>query len=472
MNEEFELLESQQQPLFDIKAFLFRALSYWYLMVLCIGIGWVISYQLNIRKQYSYRLSNKISIEDDKNPLFTSNTSLTFNWGGVTGKVQTMIVSLKSRSHNEKVVENLKFYLRYLKEGRFRMADIYLSAPFRMEPTYDFAQLSGKIIKIHFLSENEYRIEIEFPSSIVSTQNYKTKKKGKVDVTPGIFTKTYKVGEKIELPFLSGTIEIPENRKVKNGDVYFIQFLNFDGVVDSYKNKIQVKNIKGSPILDLSLTDVNKGKIVDFLNETVKVLSEDQLDRKNQFATNTINFIDEQLSKVKDQLQTNADELNSYRKKNKIFNLNEESINLSTKLSDFDLEKDEINRKISYYSNLKKYLENSKSFTDIPAPAIAGIDDGNILSNVSKINDLSVQKSKLEYSVRSDASIFNDLERQIDGLKAVLIENISASTSVLKSELENVNTKLSKAESQFSRLPEDQQRLLSIERQYNLSEQT
>ena len=124
MNEEFELLETQQQPLFDIKAFLFRALSYWKLMVLCIGVGWVISYQLNIRKQNSYRLNTQISIEDDKNPLFTSNTSLTFNWGGVTGKVQTMIVSLKSRSHNEKVIENLKFYLRYLKEGRFRMEDI------------------------------------------------------------------------------------------------------------------------------------------------------------------------------------------------------------------------------------------------------------------------------------------------------------------------------------------------------------
>ena len=69
------------------------------------------------------------------------------------------------------------------------------------------------------------------------------------------------------------------------------------------------------------------------------------------------------------------------------------------------------------------------------------------MGNVSRIIALSVQKSKLEYSVRSNASIFDDLERQIDGLKAVLIENISASAKVLNSELKNVNSRLYQAES-------------------------
>ncbi len=55
MNEEFEFLEKQN--IFDFRAFLFRALSYWKLFVVCIGIGLIIAYQLNIRKQKSYRLS-------------------------------------------------------------------------------------------------------------------------------------------------------------------------------------------------------------------------------------------------------------------------------------------------------------------------------------------------------------------------------------------------------------------------------
>ncbi len=235
---------------------------------------------------------------------------------------------------------------------------------------------------------------------------------------------------------------------------------------------LSVQNSKGSSILNISLIDVNKAKIVDYLNMTVDVLAEDQLNRKNQFATNTIDFIENQLEKVKSELRTNADELNTYRRKNKIFNLSEESTLLSEKLTNYDLEKDAINRKLAYYAILKNYLLNSKSFTDIPAPSIAGIDDANIVGNVGKINELSVQRSQLEYSVRKDASIFNDLDRQIEGIKAVLLENISAADNVSKSQLKSINNKIYKAENQFSKLPEDQQRLLSIERQYNLSEQT
>ena len=393
MNEEFEFLEKQN--IFDFKAFLFRALSYWKLFVLCIGIGLIIAYQLNIRKQKSYRLGTQISIQDDKNPLFTSNTSLTFNWGGVTGKVQTVVVTLKSRSHNEKVVERLKFYMQYLKQGRFRLEDVYKSTPFVFDPSEDFGQLLWKPIKIHFINSDEFKLEVDFPSTTTATLNYTDKKRSIVDVSPGLFSKIYRIGDSIDLPFLKGKFNLAENRTVKEGDEFFIRFNNFDGVVASYNGRLGVQNSKGSSILNISLIDVNKAKIVDYLNMTVQVLSEDQLNRKNQFAINTINFIENQLEKVKGDLIANADELNSYRKKNKIYNLNEESTLLSGKLSKYDLEKETLNRKLSYYAILKNYLLNSKTFTDIPAPSVAGIDEGNIVGNVGKINELSVQRSQL-----------------------------------------------------------------------------
>jgi capsule polysaccharide export protein KpsE/RkpR len=120
----------------------------------------------------------------------------------------------------------------------------------------------------------------------------------------------------------------------------------------------------------------------------VAVLSEDQLNRKNQYATNAISFIDEQISRVKGELSQNAEALNAYRKKNKIFSLDDESVLLNEKLTKLDSEKEGITRQLNYYSNLKNYLLTSNSFTDVPAPSIAGIGDGNILNNVSKINEL------------------------------------------------------------------------------------
>src|SRR5690606_5130182 len=96
---------------FDFKGFLLRLLSYWPLFLISLLIAFGIAYYINIRKLPVYQLNSLISVKDDQNPFFTTNTSLTFNWGGTTDKVNTAIVTLKSRSHNEKVVQKMQFYI-------------------------------------------------------------------------------------------------------------------------------------------------------------------------------------------------------------------------------------------------------------------------------------------------------------------------------------------------------------------------
>ena len=152
--------------------------------------------------------------------------------------------------------------------------------------------------------------------------------------------------------------------------------------------------------------------------------------------------------------------------------MNEEAVAVNNKLSNYEIEKDNINRKLAYYTSLETYLKTSNSFTDVPAPSVAGIDDSNILANISKINDLSVQKSKYGATVRKDATIFSDLNRQIEGLKTVLIENISSAKNELKRELLSANNKIAIEDAKIRKLPRAQQKLFDIQRQYSLSEQT
>jgi len=221
MEDEFDVSESQsQQPSFDVKAFLFRVLSYWYLFVLFIGIGVFIVYQKNIRTQQSYRLNTQISIEEESNPLFTSNTSLTFNWGGVSGKVRTMITSLKSRSIHEKVVENLGYYISYLKETRFRKDDIYTDAPFRIDLTTNTAQVLNVPMKITFLEGDAFELLVNFETELVKTQNFSNYKRGNLDVSLGEFKHVFKIGDSIDLPYLNGVISLHEDRAVNPNDQY------------------------------------------------------------------------------------------------------------------------------------------------------------------------------------------------------------------------------------------------------------
>src|SRR5690606_6358645 len=128
MSEEFEI--DQLQTNFDFRGFLLKLFSYWPLFLVSLIIGFSISYYINVRKLPVYQMSSLISIKDDQNPFFTSNTSLTFNWSGTTDKVNTAMITLKTRSHNEKVVEQLQFYKQYLKEGKYQLENAYGQTPF------------------------------------------------------------------------------------------------------------------------------------------------------------------------------------------------------------------------------------------------------------------------------------------------------------------------------------------------------
>jgi hypothetical protein len=67
---------------------------------------------------------------------------------------------------------------------------------------------------------------------------------------------------------------------------------------------------------------------------------------------------------------------------------------------EFDLKRDEVTRRIAYYNSLKAYLKNSVDYSKLPAPSVAGIEDPNVVVNISKLISLSTQRSEMAYAVK------------------------------------------------------------------------
>ena len=163
---DFSFFEKQNS--FDFKSFLIKIVSYWKWFLVSLAIAFTIAYQVNIRKEKIYGMQTMISIKEESNPFFTSNTSLVFNWGGVSDQVNGISTILQSRSHNELVVDKLQFYINYLEQGKYNLIDSYGAVPFYVDIDRTKGQLANTLIKIKFLSENEYQIEIPFESNSVN----------------------------------------------------------------------------------------------------------------------------------------------------------------------------------------------------------------------------------------------------------------------------------------------------------------
>ena len=464
---DFSIFEAQSG--FDFKGFLLKIGSYWKWFILSLLITYTIAYQVNIRKEKIYAMETLISVKEENNPLFTSNTSLVFNWGGTSDQVQTISTTLQSRSHNELVVDKLQYYISYLAQGKYNLVDAYGAVPFYVDIDKNKGQLSGSLIKIKFLSENEYEIRIPFAGNSVSLITYRDNSYSQTAVASGDFVKRYKVGDAVALPFLNWKLQIKDTPGLYAGNEYFVQFNDFDGTVSGYRGVNVRSDDKGGSIITLGMQGTNKARMVEYLNATVNMLIKSQLDSKNQFATNTIRFIDSTLVAMEAQLKETTNELKSFRSGKNIYDIEDGGSKFSGQILEFDVKKDEITRKSAYYNSLKAYLKNSVDYSKLPAPSVAGIEDPNIVMNVSKLIALSTQRSEMAYAVKSE-KIFKDFDNQMEAVKKVLLENIATAKAALQYDMAMVNSKISETESTIKQLPDDQQELIKIKRKYDLSD--
>lgn len=467
---DYESPESQHVG-FDFNGFFFKLIGQWKWILFSVIAALIVAYFINLRKQNIYRLDSLITINNDQNPFFTANTSISFNWGGVSGKVGHIITEVKTRSHNELVIDSLEYYKQYLRQGEYHLLDIYKAAPFYFITDKSAPQLLNTPIGIRIIDESTFEIFYDFESDFGICQTYETKEKQTIQLSPKELIKSFKFGEVINLPFFNGVIERKFTIPVNSGDEYFIRFLNFDSVVNQYKKSVSIKPVSNdaSSVLKLTLTGLNKSKIVDFLNATSAILSKTELGRKNLYASNTIKFIDSSIGVVNSNLKAVTSEMNKFRQSNKVFDVKMEILEISNQLKRFDQEKLINQSKLNYLDNLEKYLRVKTDFSQIVSPTSVGIEEVNILSSVSKIIGLSIERKNLEYSTKEGSILFNELDRRIDTERKVLLETIGVTQQTIVAQLGIIDKKISALESELIDLPADQQEYLNIQRKLDIS---
>ena len=460
---------SSNLPSIDIKALLFRVLRGWKWILLSIILSLAVAYYINVRKKYQYEMDTKISVKDEQNPFFTSSMNLTFNWGGSSDKVETMITTLKSRTHNEEVVEALDYYIQYLKQDKYYYTDIYGANPFIVQLDKNKPQVLSQLIKVTVLPDKKLQVAVDFETPQLQLIDYKIHKiypfvvKGELH-----YEKTVTYNELVSFPFMQFKL-IKNNDTFQNEGVYYIKFLNFNSVVSRFK-KLKAKQIsKSSSILSLSLQGENKAKLAKYLNATVAVLKQNQLRKKNLFAANTIAFIDRELTGVTDSLKTAERDLEQFRAKNQIFDLSSEGGKIYEDMSSFESERMVIARKIGYYELLDTYLKN-KNFTRISSPSAVGIEEPNIISGVSELVAMAVEKEHLSQSLRADNPLLKELDGKIAAREQVIKENIRSAKALLKSDKAAINKRIAQLRHKYKKLPVAEQRLSNMKRVYDLSE--
>jgi len=470
MDKKFNLIEKSSEQITDIKDYLFRIFANWQWFVLTIAIAMVIAYFFNISTQKIYGLKTTIAVKEKQNPLFATGTNIAFNWGGVSDKVESIRKSLTSRSHNEKVIKQLKLYIEYFKEGKFRKEDVYGSNPFELKLQSNQYQLLNTFFKISFIDNNNFTISVGFEEDAdYKLMNYKNEFSKKFSPKNINFIKNFGFNEYINEPFLKAEIIKKDTLANFRGKTFYVKLKPINSVTNEFKN-VRAKGLSGTSLIEVSLTGANKHKIVDFLNTTVKVLAKNQLEEKTNYARSTKKFIDEQFKNTSDSLKLIEDNIGKFKKQNAIYDLSAQGVEIFSQTTGLDKVQKQLIDKIEYLRNLENYIKTTDNYAKIPAPAIINIEDASIAETVGTLTELSIKKEQLSSEVTSNHPSLKLANQEIETTRKVLLENITSLINTTNISLANSRKRLSTYNYKLNKLPNKEQKLLNYQRKYSLTE--
>ncbi len=454
--ETFENIETSNRT-FDFKKAFYRALQYWYyipiFLLLAIAFA-VYTYKITTPK---YQISAQLMITGNN----SSRGSIGADDGafrgvtlGVSNDVENQLIILTSTKQVEKTLKQLDFSVSYYQKGIFLTNEIYNTTPFIVIPDTTEVPLPYKKFCIEFISQDEFYLTID--------ENKDYKKKGKFF-------------EKITEPGFSFTIQ-PAEKKINTqlyvNNTYCFRFNTLEDLTSLYQRKLLIQQIGHSSIYEISITENNTQKGIDFLNKLAINSVNYTLEKKNQIANNTIKFIDNQLVGVTDSLSKAKNVLQNFRSRNEMMDVGMQGQMIIQQSQEMEGQRRQVAQQLDYYNYLLDYVQNNRDKDEeLTLPSSQNVSDPILSRLISQLSTLNAEKSSLLFNTSEANPNVTRINRSIKTVKTSIVENTKNLVSSTQRRLSDIDNRLMSLSFQIRKLPRTEQLLSDIQRKFDMTDE-
>jgi len=443
-----------QDNLQELKKIALRLLNRWYFIAIAVTIAligaWLINrYTPNVYSVYTTVYLTKA--KDVNNPaaqllygdeIFSANRNITN---------ETII--LKSHSLIRQALKDVDFQVEYFREGNVLTNEMYYTTPVLVQYDTLSAVPYGKKFRIQVLNNESYRL--------LTAQD---------DADDPQAGQTFAFGQWAEHQGFKFKARYEPSRNPKRKEVLF-RVRRLEDIVNRYVGLIRVRQLtENASILKISVTGRIPDKETLFLNSLASNYIENSLNEKNRNATKTIQFIDEQLGFISDSLARIETSLELFKSENVARDISQEARSLYGRMEELESRKAEILVQLRYYGYLDEYLKSNRRLEEVAVPTSLGIDNPTLNTVVQSLVNKQLELRQAQLVSTPENPRVLSLQRQVDGLKGTVAENITAlqgSANILK---EDLDRRVAGLEEQIALLPSAERAFVNIMRLYNLSE--
>lgn len=448
---------NKEQEKFDIKKMLFLFRRQWKWVALSAILGLIGAYAYTKFHNPTFLVRTSILIPEQSNGLDMQEL---FN-GAIEAPRNNnynQIEIIKSYHTISQSLINLNWRTSWYMKDLFIWKGIYKQEPFDVQEAQNYINPSNIIINITPTSEEKYIVSCKgqvFHNSEI--------KEVKIE-SEGEFGKPFTID-----PFNFTLLKKIKNQEILNNKYHFV-FNDLNNTTINYQNRL-VADLKDrrSDIIECSIAGEEPIRESEFLNELVRVYTEGKMNFQNEAQRRSLDFINAQLTGISDSMNTAGNKFTEFRAKNNIIDLGAEGTLVMENLTAIESERAQSQMQLDYFHNLLDYLNNNNDLKQLVSPSVVGINDVALNSLVLKLGELYNRRQVLSFSAKENNPTLVMIDKELSQIRKQLSENLR---NLIDNATRNINSQKERQDKisfQLNKLPQKEQQMVNIQRQFNLT---
>lgn len=441
----------------DVKKIIYLLLRQWYWLALFGSIGLIGAFLYTKMTIPMYQVSTSILIPEESTGMDMKEV-----FQGVSGTTNNNIVNqieiIQSYYIVNKTLLNLNWRTSWYSKGLFVWRGIYKQEPFDIQEAPNFINPKGVPIYITTSYGDNYTIKVDskiFQNNVLSDVKFEAS---------GTYGR----------PFINKYFNFTLVKKISDAEIpshdYYFTFNDLNQTTRSYQGRLNasLKDKKGDVVV-CSIQGAEPDREVEFLNELIRVYTEGKMDFENEAQRRSLDFINTQLAGISDSLNTAGTKFSEFRSRNNIIDLGAEGKLVMDNLTEIESERARAQMQLDYFQDLLKYLNNANDLQKIIAPSVVGIQDASLNALVLKLGELFNRRQVVSFSAKENNPTLIMIDKELNQTKNQLNENLR---NLIDNATRNINSQKERQDKisvQLNRLPQKEQKMVNIQRQFNLT---
>ncbi|MGB3801184.1 MAG: polysaccharide biosynthesis tyrosine autokinase, partial [Lewinella sp.] len=372
-----------------------------------------------------------------------------------TYKIDNEIYMLRSKYLMERVVNLLGLDVSFYHQGSVRDVEMYKPEHFGLVP------IDSLNTALYESSEPvEYgSVMVRFDSpSTFSLIRYEG------DTTSMRYDKPFEIGNRQFVLAISN-----EAPMVGTPDIYQVSVRNPTSVAGSYNSSLTVRQVESSSVVNLGITDPVPEKAKDILNALVAVYEQQIVEQQSQTGGQTLDFIEERLDFVTDELYEVEQNVASFKQNANIsVDIATQGSNYLSQMNEADAQLAELQVRQQLVEEVRRILTEDNNYD--PLPLASEVISGVLSDLIVQYNQLIYERDqRLEFVTETHPTVATYSE-QLNNMKSSLLRSVNTILRETNERASRIEDRIEPLQAQMSRMPANEQRLLQIMRDQTIKQ--